>query len=61
MIERGHAKIDGFIILLIDKYGWGALIGGIVLYLVIEGGLDIATDLLSDSILRRRKAKRDGE
>jgi hypothetical protein len=53
--------VDGFIILLIDKYGWGALIGGIVLYLVIEGGLDIATDLLSDSILRRRKAKRDGE
>jgi len=45
--------MDGFIILLIDKYGWGALVGGIILYLIVEGGLDIATDLLSHKIIKR--------
>jgi len=47
--------MDGFIILLINKYGWGALIGGILLYLIVEGGLDIATDLISHELIRRRE------
>ena len=47
--------MDGFIVLLIAKYGWGALIGGIVLYLVVEGGLDVATDLISHKILTHKK------
>ena len=45
--------MDGFIILLIDKYGWVALIGGVILYLIVEGGLDIATDILSHKIIKR--------
>ena len=45
--------MDGFIILLIDRFGWGALIGGILLYLIVEGGLDIATDILSHKIIKR--------
>jgi len=53
--------MDGFIILLIDKYGWTALIGGIVLYLIVEGGLDIVTDLISDELLERKKSRRDPE
>jgi len=45
--------MDGFIILLIDRFGWGALVGGIILYLIVEGGLDIATDILSYKIIKR--------
>ena len=45
--------MDGFIILLIDRFGWGALVGGIILYLIVEGGLDIATDMLSHHIIKR--------
>jgi len=53
--------MDGFLVLLIDKYGWVALIGGIFLYLIIEGGLDIATDLISHSIIKRREKKANEE
>ena len=49
--------MDGFIILLINRFGWGALVFGIVLYLVIEGGLDIATDLIVLRIVREREKK----
>lgn len=45
--------MDGFIILLIDKYGWGMLVFGILLYLFVEGGLDIVTDLLSHKLIQR--------
>ena len=45
--------MDGFIVLLIDKYGWAALIGGVFLYLIVEGGLDIATDIISHKIVKK--------
>ena len=45
--------MDGFLILLLDKYGWTAIVGGVILYLLIEGGLDIATDILSHKIIKR--------
>lgn len=50
--------MDGFIIILIQKYGWGALVFGIIAYLLIEGGLDIVTDLISYKILSKKKKKR---
>lgn len=53
--------MDGFIILLIDRFGWGALVGGVLLYLVVEGALDISTDLISHSIIKRREKKANEE
>lgn len=53
--------MDGFIIILIQKYGWGALILGIISYLVLEGGLDIATDLISHKIIKNKERKDRGE
>ena len=51
--------MDGFIILLIDRFGWGALVGGVLLYLVVEGSLDVATDLISHAIIKRREKEPD--
>lgn len=51
--------MDGFIILLIDRFGWGALVGGIIFYLIVEGGLDIATDILSHKIIKRMDKEPD--
>jgi len=51
--------VDGFIILLIDRFGWGALVGGVFLYLVVEGGLDIATDLISHKLIKRIEKEPD--
>lgn len=53
--------MDGFIIILIQKYGWGALIFGVLAYLVVEGGLDIATDLISHKLIKDRERKERGE
>ena len=47
--------MDAFILLLVERYGGMALIGGIVLYLVIEGALDIGTDLISHEIIKRKE------
>jgi len=40
---------------MVDTWGWGALVMGLVAYLIIEGGLDIVTDLISDWIREKRK------
>lgn len=49
--------MDTLIQWLVDKFGWGALVFGILAYLVIEGGLDVVTDELSYRIQRRRIEK----
>lgn len=49
--------MDGFIILLINKFGYGALVGGIALYLIVEGLLDVTTDLISHKIIKRIERK----
>lgn len=53
--------MDGFIIILIQKYGWGALVFGVFFYLLIEGGLDIATDLISHKLIKSKERKERGE
>ena len=45
--------MDGFIILLVQKYGYGALVFGVILYLMVEGGLDIVTDLISHRLIKK--------
>ena len=51
--------MDALISLMISKFGWGALVFGLVAYLVIEGGLDILTDEISYRIQQRREKKND--
>ncbi len=48
--------MDDLVILLFDKWGYGALVGGLILYLLLEGGLDLVTDWISDK-RRERNAK----
>ena len=48
--------MDDLIIWAIEKYGYGALVFGLVAYLLIEGGLDVVTDWISDK-RRERNAK----
>ena len=38
-----------------------ALVGGIALYLLVEGGLDIATDMISHKIIKNKERKERGE
>ena len=45
--------MDAFLLLLLEKYGGTAIGLGIVLYLLVEGFLDIATDILSHKIIKR--------
>ena len=45
--------MDTFILFLIEKYGTGVLVFGIVIYLFTEGILDVATDLISHRIIKR--------
>ena len=47
--------MDTLIQWLVDKFGWGALVFGILAYLVIEGGLDVVTDEISYRIQKRRE------
>ena len=50
--------MDTLIAFLVDRLGWGALILGLVLYLVIEGGLDVITDIISHKILEKKRGRR---
>lgn len=45
--------MDAFILLLLEKYGGVAILFGFVIYLVVEGLLDIATDLISHKLIKR--------
>ena len=47
--------MDTLIQWLVTKWGWGALVLGILLYLLIEGGLDVVTDEISYRIQKRRE------
>ena len=49
--------MDTLIQWMVDKFGWGALVLGVLSYLLIEGGLDVATDEISYRIQRRRIEK----
>lgn len=49
--------MDTLIQWMVDKFGWGALVVGVLAYLLIEGGLDVATDEISYRIQRRRSEK----
>ena len=51
--------MDGFILLLLEKYGSGVLIFGVVIYLLVEGFLDVTTDLISHEIIKRREREPD--
>lgn len=56
--NRPHTGIiimDTLIQWLVTKWGWGALVLGILLYLLIEGGLDVVTDEISYRIQKRRE------
>ena len=53
--------MDALIAFLISKFGWGALVGGFVMYLLIEGSLDIATDIISHRIIKNKERKERGE
>ena len=53
--------MDSFIILLLEKYGHSVLVFGVLVYLAVEGFLDIATDLISYQIIERIKEKNDRE
>ena len=45
--------MDSFILLLIQKYGYGVLVFGIILYVLVEGGLDVVTDIISHKIIKK--------
>jgi len=47
--------LDDLIVWAIEQFGWGALVVGVIAYLIIEGGLDIAASLITDWIRARRK------
>ena len=47
--------MDDLVIWAFDKWGYGAIIVGVMAYLVIEGGLDLVTDYISDRIRDRRR------
>ena len=47
--------MDTLIAFLVYKFGWWALIIGLCLYLVIEGGLDVLTDIISHKILEKKR------
>ena len=49
--------MDTLIQWMVDKFGWGALVLGVLVYLIIEGGLDVTTDEISYRIQRRRIEK----
>ena len=51
--RRRTLKLDSFILLLIQKYGYGVLVFGIILYVLVEGGLDIVTDIISHKIIKK--------
>lgn len=51
--------MDTLIQWMVNQFGWGALVIGIALYLVIEGGLDIVTGLILMKIEERRNARKD--
>ena len=55
-MDTGGLRLDDLILVAIDKWGYGALVVGLILYLVLEGGLDLVTDYLSDK-RRERHAK----
>ena len=48
--------MDDLIVWAVDKWGYGALVGGVAIYLIIEGGLDLVADWISDK-RRERSAK----
>ena len=50
--------MDTLIAFLVDKFGWGALIFGLFLYLVVEGFLDVVTDIISHKILEKKRGRR---
>ena len=51
--------MDSFIIILLEKYGYGVLVFGVLLYLLVEGGMDIATDILSHRIIKKMDKEPD--
>ena len=51
--------MDVFILLLLEKYGGTAILFGVVLYLTVEGFLDVATDILSHKIIKRIEKEPD--
>ena len=40
--------MDTLIAFLVTKFGWVALVGGFILYLLVEMTLDVAGDLISE-------------
>lgn len=42
--------MDTLIAFLVDKFGWVALVGGFILYLLVEMTLDVAGDIISEAI-----------
>ena len=53
--------MDSFVILMLEKYGNGAIVFGVIIYLVVEGVLDIGTDLISHAIIKRKERKQNSE
>ena len=51
--------MDSFIVLFVEQYGWLAILGGLVVYLLAEGFLDIATDLISYKIIKKMDKEPD--
>ena len=51
--------MDSFIILMLEKYGHSVLVFGVLVYLAVEGFLDIATDILSHKIIKRMDREPD--
>jgi len=47
--------MDSIIGWMIENWGWGALVVGFVVYVIVEGGLDIVTDIISHELIERRK------
>lgn len=45
--------MDTLIAFLVAKFGWVALIGGLVIYLVVESILDVASGLIGEWIRDR--------
>ena len=57
--RRRTLKLDSFIILMLEKYGHSVLVFGVLVYLAVEGFLDIATDILSHKIIKRMDREPD--
>lgn len=53
--------MDDLLILILERYGTGAIIAAFILYLAIEFGLDLVRDLLIDWIKDRREDRGESE